>query len=158
MKKIRFLLMIVSFLALVGCAKNAFRPSDLEPSTAMITEGEINGSVKESSIQSLDKNITLVFENLTDTEYYYGLAFVLEVELEGSWYQVPFDEEVAFIEIAMFLEGNAATEEVIDLSTYFKNLPAGKYRIVKDFWTDNQTVTIAPTFEIKPKNNMNSYY
>lgn len=149
MKKIPWLLMIVSFLALAGCTSQTFRPSDLEPSTAMITAGDIKGRVKEGSIESLEEKITLVFDNLTDAEYYYGVPFTLEVALEGSWYQVPFDDAIAFIEIAILLEGNGTTEEVIDLSTYFKTLPDGKYRIVKDFHTENKTVTIAPTFEIQ---------
>lgn len=149
MKKVLLYLMLVSFLSLVGCASQAFRPSDLEPSTAVVTEGKIKGNVKEEQIQSFKEKITLVFENLTDTVYYYGVDFTLEVELDDTWYQVPFDEDVAFIEIAMLLEGKAMNEEVIDLADYFDKLPAGNYRVIKHFQAEEQTITIAPTFEVK---------
>lgn len=154
MKKIPSLLILLSYFILVGCTKNPFRASDLEPSTAVITEGEIRGSIKEGSIQSLEDKITLVFDNLTATDFYYGVPFTLEVELEKAWYRVPFDKNVAFIEIAMILKRNSSDEEVVELATYFDKLPVGKYRIVKDFQTENKTVTIASTFEILEK----SYY
>lgn len=148
MKRRRFCFLLLLLLILTGCRMQAFRPTDLERSTVNLTQGSIEGRIKEETIQTIHEPQTLIFENLTADEYYYGVPFTLEVWLEDSWYQVPFDEPVAFIEIAFLLEANATTEEVISLATYFDKLPAGTYRIVKVFQTENRSVTIAPTFDI----------
>lgn len=149
MKKVLLRLLLLLFLTLSGCTSPLNRFSDLEPSTVVVTENKIKGSVKEEQIESVAEKITLTFENLTDTAYYYGVDFTLEKELKDKWYQIPFDEDVAFIQIAMLLEANATNEEIIDLSTYFEDLPTGNYRVIKHFQAENQSVTIAPTFEVK---------
>ncbi len=148
MKRRRFCFLLLLLLILTSCRMQAFRPTDLERSTVNLTQGSIEGRIKEETIQTIHEPLTLLFENLTADEYYYGVPFTLEVWLEDSWYQVPFDEPVSFIEIAFLLEANATTEEGISLATYFDELPPGTYRIMKVFQTENRTVTIAPTFEI----------
>ncbi|MGL4335959.1 MAG: immunoglobulin-like domain-containing protein, partial [Turicibacter sp.] len=71
----------------------------------------------------------------------------LEIENEGQWYIVPFNESAAFIEIGYMLDPYKTNEEVINLS-YFKELPSGKYRVIKTLSSLESDITVAAEFEL----------
>ena len=114
-----------------------------------LTAKNINITVKEETIKSSKENITLVLENKTEYEYFYGVDFELEVELDNKWYKIPFDKNTAFIEIGLLLKGNGESKEEIELYKYFSDLPDGKYRIVKTFYLDDEKTVAVGLFNIK---------
>ena len=132
-----------------GCSIKILDISDLELSNIVEDCDNINLTVKKDTIKSSKENITLVLENKTEYEYYYGDDFELEVELNNEWYKVLFDKSSEFTEIRLVLKGNGESEEEIELSNYFLDLPDGKYRIVKTFYLDGVKIVVVGLFNIK---------
>ena len=119
MKKIYIFSIVIMMFILYGCSIKTLYISDLEPLDIVVDYDNINLTVKEDTIKSSKENITLVLENKTEYEYFYGVDFELEVELDNKWYKVPLDKNPAFIEIGLLLKGNSESEEEIELSKYF---------------------------------------
>ena len=149
MWKVYIFSIIMIMFILSGCSSKTLNISDLEPSTIVANYDNINAITKEDIITSSKENITLVLENKTEYEYFYGLYFDLEVELDNNWYKIPFDKNPEFKEIGVRLNGNSTNEEKIELSKYFSSLPQGKYRITKSFYLDGEKIDVAAPFEIK---------
>lgn len=148
MKKIYTLGIIIVMFVFYGCSSNKFNDSGLEQSTIIVNQDNINATIKDNIIKSSKENITVVLENKTEYEHSYGFDFNLEIELDNNWYKVPFDKNPQFIEIAIILKGNGKSEDVIELSKYFTNLPEGKYRIVKSLYLDGEEIVVSAPFEI----------
>lgn len=85
----------------------------------------------ESSYPVGTEQLTVILENESDTEYYYGKEFRLEEQAGEEWVEVPFEEEMAFIAIAIQLPPQGQTEETIDLTFFEDDLTPGRYRVVK---------------------------
>ncbi len=149
MKKIYILSIVIIMFIFYGCTSKTLDISDLEPSNIVVDSKNINITVKEETIKSSKENITLVLENKTEYEYFYGVDFELEVELDNKWYKIPFDKNTAFIEIGLLLKGNGESKEEIELYKYFSDLPDGKYRIVKTFYLDDEKTVAVGLFNIK---------
>jgi hypothetical protein len=107
--------------------------SNLDPSPYIASKQnkDVNLSIKENKITVDTNEITLIFENKTDTLYLYGEITYLEVESDGIWYSIPSKENVAWTMVAYPLSANSLKELVFPIHTYFDNLESGKYRIVK---------------------------
>ena len=149
MRKVYIYSIIIVIFILSGCSNNNLNVSALEPSNIVIKEYGIKAELKEAIIKSSKENITLILENKTEYEYFYGVDFSLEIEANNTWNKVPFKEEPVFIEIAIILKANSKQEEVIDLYNYFGNLPEGKYRIIKSLYKDGEKVVVSAPFEIR---------
>ena len=143
---------IFSFLMIFifcGCSNNTLNISGLELSTIVIDSDHINATVEEGTIKSSKETITLVLENKTEYQYFYGVDFNLEVQIDNNWYKVPFDKNPEFIEIGLLLMGDSESQEKIELSKYFSDLPDGKYRIVKTFYLNDAKTVVGGLFNIK---------
>lgn len=149
MKKIYIFSIVIMLFILYSCSSKTLDVSNLEPSNIIVDCDNINVTVQEDTIKSSKENITLVLENTTEHEYFYGAYFELEVELDNQWYKVPLSKNAEFNEIGLLLKGNGESNEEIELSKYFSDLPDGKYRILKDFYLDGAKTVIVGLFNIK---------
>lgn len=149
LKKISIFSLIIIIFLFCGCSSNILNISDLEQSDIVVDCNNINIKVKQDTIKSWKENITLILENKTGYECFYGVDFTLEVELDEIWYKVPFNKDYGFNEIGLILKGNSESEETIELSKYFSNLPDGKYRIVKSFYVKDEKIDSVGLFNIK---------
>lgn len=75
--------------------------------------------------------VAVTFRNGGGEEWWYGVYFHLEVELDGAWYVVPASAELAFIDIALLLPAGEERQETYDLGP-LGELPAGTYRLVAE--------------------------
>lgn len=149
MKKVYIFSIVIMMFIFYGCSSKTLNVSNLEPSDIVIDCDNINVVVQEETIKSSKESITLVLENKTEYEYFYGVDFELEVELDNRWYKIPFDKNPEFIEVGLILKGNGESNEKIELSKYFSDLPEGKYRVVKTFYLDGLKNVVAGLFNIK---------
>lgn len=78
-----------------------------------------------------DGLIAVTFTNDGDVEWCYGTYYHLEVELDGEWYEVPTETELAFNDIAMILPAGESRQELYHTWAYGE-LPAGSYRVVAE--------------------------
>ncbi|MFR3911910.1 MAG: immunoglobulin-like domain-containing protein [Clostridium paraputrificum] len=61
---------------------------------------------------------------------------------------VPFKDNVAFIEIGIILKPKSNNNENIKLDTCFGELKKGKYRIVKEFYKDEEKKKVFVEFSL----------
>jgi hypothetical protein len=136
MKKLFSLILCASlFLCLFGCNKT--------PSSHVVTKSEkVVMSLKEGTLTK--EKVVLVIENKTDKIGDYGYPFILEKEQNGKWFVV--NEQQAFILPAIMLEANSSTEHT---AVFDPTLSKGKYRMIKNFYFDDGSVTTYLEFEIK---------
>jgi len=98
--------------------------SEAEPMTA--PEGITMELVSRS-----DDAIVARFSNNSGEEWTYGLSYRVQVCLDGSWYNVPAEQEYAIISIAMMLPDGKTQEESYNLS-FYGQLPSGHYRLAAE--------------------------
>lgn len=149
MKKFYIFSIVIMLFILYSCSSKTLDLSALEPSNIVVDCNKINVTVQENTIKSSKENITLVLENKTEYEYFYEAYFELEVKLDNQWYKVPLSKNAEFNEIGLLLKGNSESNEEIQLSKYFSDLPDGNYRILKDFYFDGAKTVVVGLFNIK---------
>ena len=136
------MLIILSF-TVISCGAKEYELT-LTKNTQIENADDIVMTIKDKS----DKELDLVIENKTDDEYVYGYVFELEVEKDEDWYRVPFKDNVAFIEIGIILKPKSNNNENIKLDTCFGELKKGKYRIVKEFYKDEEKKKVFVEFSL----------
>ena len=75
--------------------------------------------------------IAVTFRNDSGGEWSYGTYYHLETLLDGAWYAVPPEMELAFTDIAMILPDGEARQERYSTAPY-GTLPNGTYRFVAE--------------------------
>jgi hypothetical protein len=144
-KKNMFILTLLLLLAfLSACQKTV----DLEPSSYQDSDlNQLDGVtmvVTPTEYPVTTESIALTIKNESDEEHSYGVEFKLEKEIDGEWYEVPFEGEVAWIMIAYILEANSENNETISFDLLDKNtLTEGNYRLIKQI--SGQAVSAALT-------------
>lgn len=128
-----FISLFIGTFFMVSC-RNDENVSDLEP-TDYLEVNQLDGVTMLAQEESITPTgLTLFFENETNTEFTYGQAYLLEVNIDGEWYQVPIatDENYAFEDIGYILPANGTAELTVEWEWLFEELNPGEYRIVKD--------------------------
>lgn len=75
--------------------------------------------------------IAVTFRNNSGQEWSYGTYYHLEALLDGAWYAVPAEMELAFTDIAILLPDGEARQERYSTAPY-GTLPNGTYRFVAE--------------------------
>lgn len=146
MRKVLFSLAAVLLMLLAACG-GALNKDDLDPSPYTGTDftGEVTMTAARDAVSPKTSSLTLDIVNTTDTEFSYGAAYTLEVYLDDAWYVVPPKEDMAFIMIAYVLEPEGTAQTEVSLADAYGELPAGRYRVIKTFSSeDGNTVAAAP--------------
>ncbi|MBP3634534.1 MAG: hypothetical protein J6J43_08185 [Oscillospiraceae bacterium] len=73
--------------------------------------------------------VNVRFTNLSGEEWGYGYDYGLQVLLDGVWYNVPAEQEMAVVEVLCMLLAEDSAEETYSLAPY-GYLPPGTYRFV----------------------------
>ena len=146
MKKRNRLILVSALLGLflAGCKQTTFEPSPYKPSELNTLSG-VTMETEKASYPSDVEVITVAITNKTIEELFYGVAYSVEYLDGNDWVIFPFEEERAWIEIALLLEPDATNMEEIDMTLLQHNLEPGTYRIVKDIAGE----TITAQFEIE---------
>lgn len=137
MRKKKYALFLVSFslialFVLVTCSPNE-EDSTME-SSGSDSSSELEGvsmQTEQDSYPVGTEVITVFLTNDSDEEYYYGKEFRIEQQTDNGWQEVLFEEEMAWIQIAIELTPGEQTEEPIDLTFFEEDLDPGQYRVVK---------------------------
>lgn len=91
-----------------------------------------------SVTSKLDGNaLTVEFTNNGEREWSFGESFIIQVQLDGIWYNIPtLPGDWEYIALGYLVMPQQTLEHEYDLSCYGE-LPEGKYRLVTDcFWTE----------------------
>lgn len=92
--------------------------------------------------------------NDSEKTFLYGSRNVLEKNVNGTWYEVPLKEGIAFSDIGYNLYPNQTESEMISLNIFDEKLSPGRYRIIKDFndnakeYNTENEILVAASFEV----------
>ena len=139
---------LILCLLFCGCEQKVGNPSTLNISaTTTISMMVVNIS---------DTQIELELENHSEDTLYWGTWYVLEKNIEGTWYEVEMElpEGVSLSWHAIQYSLAGGEKQSLDYSLeFYENLSQGNYRIVKDFSFDEKNQEekfyVACEFEIK---------
>ena len=101
---------------------------------ALDTLGDLKISM--STEKDLDlKHLSFLIENTSDKEYRYSPNyFEIETEQSGTWYQLEqLDDPSKSNEKDCFIKPNERLTLEIDVKSFYGELPAGHYRLIKQF-------------------------
>ena len=139
----------MALMALVSCkGTETFDPRTLEQSSVETLSSEVTMRLSQEAFQSVPAELSLVITNHTGAAYSYGTEYHLEVCLDDQWYILPADEELYFTSIGVQLQPDGINREKISPEEYREHLPAGRYRVVKEFYSAGQEITAAAEFSI----------
>lgn len=153
-KLISLLSLILAAALLAGCGGGSsaapFDAGSLEPSA--YGEDSLSGDVVDIQMTGdpvKDESLSLSYSNLTEQDFTFTVVQRLEVLLDGTWYVVP--DKQAFVTMQLLtLPAGASVEDNFRLEGRYDPLPAGSYRIVKDFTSfDGANVSAAVEFTVK---------
>ncbi len=85
--------------------------------------------------ESLSANgLTIMFQNKSDKKLMYGDKFVLEIKIDGQWYEVPvvINGDYGFNDIGYEVPSGQDKEWEVDWKWLYGSLNEGEYRIVKE--------------------------
>ena len=108
-------------------------------------------TIKKSVYSPNSAEITATLKNGTDYLCTFGVEARLQKKSGGSWKDVPFKEDVAWIALAQLLEPGNSTDVSLSLSL-FHALENGTYRLVKDVSFDlgnGQSASASATTEFR---------
>ena len=111
---------------------NYLAKSEGDWNTAVLTPSdyvEADSAVTVKLIEQTETHLVLEFTNTGAEEWGYGHAFYLETQVNGQWYRIPAEWDVAFTEELMIVMPSAAAQERCWIEPYGV-LPAGSYRLV----------------------------
>lgn len=100
--------------------------------TLLTPAAELNPpeGIEMSFVSNTNKDVTFALTNNNDAEWVYGVAFRIDVLLDGVWYGVPpMPGNWAFTMEGLILE-SGQTETKTYGFTMYGELPAGTYRLV----------------------------
>jgi len=86
-------------------------------------------SVTMELTEQTESHLVVAIHNHSDTEWGYGHAFHLEVQLDDGWYRIPAEQEIAFTEELLIVEAGDTAQERCWIEPY-GTLPPGTYRLV----------------------------
>ncbi len=107
------------------------KPTVTPKPTATPKPGALTMLMKQDTYYPDSTEVKALLKNGTKYMYTFGEPSYLQVRSGGVWKDVPFKEDVAWIEIAYILEPGEAREVSLSLKL-FSTLKPGVYRLVKD--------------------------
>ncbi|MGD6894558.1 immunoglobulin-like domain-containing protein [Bacillus infantis] len=132
------LLMTISLTYMPGCksadSDQPVESTDWKP-TIYDTVDNFNGvtmTAKEGTVSRT--GMTVILQNNSDKQCVYGEAYLLEKNIGGDWYQVPFAEagDHAFPSIGYDLGPSDVKEWDVNWEQFYGDPGTGEYRIVKE--------------------------
>jgi hypothetical protein len=154
-KRSALLLAALLSLALLGCAKEAPRvPTVGDASETVLTaDAPMVLETTEATYPADVQSVTVRVTNPSGETYMFGRSFVLEIFSGDQWCTLtpaPSDKTFTVTDEGIFLSPDKPAEVTDYLEYYGTQFPPGRYRIVREFWSEGggETVIAAVEFEI----------
>ena len=134
---------------LISCGREGFDPGTMEPSPVTEPGEKVTMRLTEDRFDRFPEELNLVITNHTSAEYNYGVDYRLEVELDGGWYVVEPTEDMMFIALGVILPADAINSESLNLAEGYRDLPEGRYRLVKSFYGEGTSTEATAEFLVQ---------
>lgn len=151
MKKVS-ILALVCFLVLTiaGCSSDISEeyPWRITKSKLNIKNKNHDFSMQLSAGSLTSTGARLTVYNHSDAEITFGVKYFIQLHRNGSWYDI--DVGVLDWPAELFIaDPGSECEMEVDWSSIYGALPAGTYRIVKEFDQSGQSFFLFTVFELK---------
>jgi len=148
-----FVCLAISLALLAGCGNygNSNSPEETEKTVKKTASSQPTETTWEPTIYETVNNfdgvtmtakegtssstgLTVFFRNKSSSQCIYGEYFLLEMKINGNWFQVPtvIDSNYGFNDIGYQLASGDDGEWAVDWDWLYGSLDTGEYRIVKD--------------------------
>lgn len=97
---------------------------------------------------AVPEKIKLKITNDTGSEIQYGAYYVIDCYKDNNWVEMPFSDEIAFIDIMYLLPAHESNEYDINLFPNLTKYEKGMYRVRKTLFIDNERVEMTAGFSI----------
>jgi hypothetical protein len=129
--------MAIVLALFAGCSNNSdpsVDPTDWKPTQYETVNNFAGVTMTVNNGTASSTELTVLFENNTDSQCIYGEYFSLEKTVNERWYQVPvaIDGDYGFNAIGYDLPSRDVREHVVEWEWLYGSLDTGDYRIVKD--------------------------
>lgn len=132
----------VSALCACGAAKlspSSMKLSDYSDSTV---NDKVQLYIQQRTVTDETESVTLILQNLTDSDYTYDVAQRLELWKDGKWYSVS-DKQDAVALILYTLPGGGEESATFYFTSHYDKLIEGRYRIVVPLVAADGSSTLA---------------
>ncbi len=102
---------------------------DPEPETSWEGVPEVTLSLLQESYPVGVQKITLVLDNRSEMEFFYGEHFSCQKFVDGAWQPVEFQDKVFFRDVAWVLEADSVRTLRLDMNALEQPLEEGLYRL-----------------------------
>lgn len=94
--------------------------------------------------------IALTIENIGSANIEFGSTCIVEKFEDGAWYVIPFVDNIGFDMILNVLQPQKNREIKFNVEVLDYKLIQGKYRVVKEFTSEGNSMVAAAEFNILP--------
>ncbi|MCD7898768.1 MAG: hypothetical protein LUH22_02515 [Bacteroides sp.] len=105
--------------------------------------------ITPNTFEKVPANVKLTVINTSDTIAQYGANYVIEELQNEEWVRMPFNDELAFIDLLYIQPSGETREYTISLYPDMGEYKKGKYRIRKNINLGDENVDVTAEFEIK---------
>lgn len=147
---------LAGVLLLLGCGKETNHEMN-KSSLVIIEQSEVTLTLKD--VTPISATVTIYNGSAESISYGSQYKFILEKQIDGIWYvceratRTADGHHITTTDIERVLESGMADEYQISWDLLYGNLPAGKYRFVKEIETASSLSStgdyFATEFEIK---------
>jgi hypothetical protein len=118
------------------------------PNTIENSEMKLEIYLENNNLSSSTNEISLKVKNTGLMDVSFGQYYYIESFKGNSWNKVPFKENIGFNAILYNLKPGTTGKYQIYLKNLRYNLPSGKYRVIKEFTSNKNTVFLSVEFNI----------
>lgn len=104
--------------------------------------------IKGNNFISTVNEISFEIKNIGLSSVKFGNNYTIEIYKEGTWYNIPFKKNIAFVANAIWLNPGGTYTGKISLDILEYTMIKGRYRFIKEFTAKGYKVKLAAKFEI----------
>lgn len=125
---------LVMCLAFNACTAKGFDVKELQLSEydTVAVNQLVQMFIKQKTVTDASEELSLYIENISDRDFSFDAAALLEVYLEGHWYLIPPKSDAMTMQL-FHLPVDGSEETGFVLAGNYDKLPEGSYRIIKAF-------------------------
>ncbi|MEM1504798.1 hypothetical protein RG959_15430 [Domibacillus sp. 8LH] len=148
-----FFLAILSF-ALASCQQEPERTKSKNQENIPSSAKGITIKLEKEQYLTEDTEAVLTLHNDSETTFLYGREYLLGKNIDGTWYEIEFNERIGFTAIGYNLVPGQNIFETISLDIFNEELSAGHYRLIKEFseaekeYSPENKIIIAASFKL----------
>lgn len=148
---------MLALMLLAACSNAQTKPLTQKsvhgelPSVSISQELTLEMITDQTEYPSSTKEIAFEIKNTGPATVNFGTPYYVEKREQGTWFEIPFKENMAFTEIGLMLAAGEAYQEKVNLSVLHFPLASGEYRVIKRFYANEKEIMLAVVFQVKSK-------